>query len=87
MPAIRRGHALHAGDVAVIRKDASQLAVHDLSVQQGRLRMRGAPLKGADYMLFRIERLAERDDWDSLATIATPFRDALTALSLSLIHI
>lgn len=75
------GHALHAGYVAVIRKDASQLAVHDLSVQQGRLRLRGAPLAGADYMLFRIERLAERDDWDSLASIATPFRDALTALS------
>jgi hypothetical protein len=33
-------------------------------------------------MLFRIERMAERDDWDSLASIATPFRDALTAISL-----
>jgi hypothetical protein len=75
------GHALHAGFVAVIRKDATQLAVQDLSVQQGRLRLRGAPLGGADYMLFRIERVAERDDWDSLASIATPFRDALTALT------
>jgi hypothetical protein len=73
--------ALHAGYVAVIRREAAQLAVHDLSVQQGMLRLRGAALTGADYMLFRIERLTERDDWDSLASIAAPFRDALTALS------
>ncbi len=73
--------ALHAGYVAVIRRDASQLSVHDLSVQQGVLRLRGVPLAGADYMLFRIERVDERDDWDSLASIASPFRDALTALS------
>ncbi len=73
--------ALHAGYVAVVRRDAAQLPAQDLSVQQGVLRFRGAPLTGADYMLFRIERMAERDDWDSLASIAAPFRDALTALS------
>lgn len=73
--------ALHAGYVAVIRRDAAQLKVHDLSVQQGLLRLRGVPLSGADYMLFRIERVSERDDWDSLSSIAAPFRDALTALS------
>lgn len=73
--------ALHAGYVAVVRRDVAQLSALDLSVQQGVLRYRGAPLTGADYMLFRIERMAERDDWDSLASIAAPFRDALTALS------
>jgi hypothetical protein len=73
--------ALHAGYIAVVRRDAAQLPAQDLSVQQGVLRFRGAPLVGADYLLFRIERMAERDDWDSLASIATPFRDALTALS------
>ena len=77
----RPPQALHAGYVAVVRRDVSQLSVHDLSVQQGVLRLRGAPLTGADYMLFRIERVDERDDWDSLASIANPFRDALTALS------
>ena len=77
----RSPQALHAGYVAVIRRDASQLSVHDLSVQRGVLRLRGVPLTGADYMLFRIERVDERDDWDSLTSIATPFRDALTALS------
>lgn len=74
-------HALHAGYLAVVRCAATQLPVADLSVQQGVLRYRGAPLSGVDYMLFRIERMVERDDWDSLASIATPFRDALTALS------
>ena len=73
--------ALHAGYVAVIRRDASQLSVHDLSVQQGTLRLRGIPPAGVDYMLFRVERVGERDDWDTLASIAAPFRDALTALS------
>jgi hypothetical protein len=73
--------ALHAGYVAVLRRDASQLSAHDLSVQQGMLRLRGAAPAGVDYMLFRVERVAERDDWDSLASIAGPFRDALTALS------
>ena len=57
--------ALHAGYIAVIRREATQLPAHDLSVQQGVLRLRGAPLTGADYMRFRIERVAERDDWDN----------------------
>lgn len=73
--------ALHAGYVAVVRREAALLPAQDLSVQQGVLRFRGAPLTGADYMLFRVERMAERDDWDTLASIAAPFRDALTALS------
>jgi hypothetical protein len=73
--------ALHAGYLAVIRRDGGQLLVEDLSIQDGVLRYRHAPLAGVDYMLFRIERMTERDDWDSLASIAAPFRDALTALS------
>lgn len=73
--------ALHAGYLAVVRRDAAQLAVADLSVENGVLRYRRSPLLGADHMLFRIERTAERDDWDSLASIAAPFRDALAALS------
>lgn len=73
--------ALHAGYVAVIRRDVAQVPVGDLSVAQGRLRFRGAPIGDADYMLFRVERVQERDDWDALSSISTPFRDALTALS------
>lgn len=74
-------HALHAGYLAILKRESSQIAAADLSVEDGRLRLGGAPVRGVDYLLLRIERLAERDDWDSLRSIATPFRDALSALS------
>ena len=73
--------ALHAGYLAVVRRAAAPIDAAALRVETGRLRLRGEPLDGADSMLFRIERMTERDDWDSLATIARPFRDALTALA------
>ncbi|HTV03385.1 MAG TPA: hypothetical protein VMF13_22735 [Luteitalea sp.] len=73
--------ALHAGYVAVVRRDGAAIDPARLSVEQGRLRLDGQVLAGADYMLFRIERMDESDDWDSLLTIARPFRDALAALS------
>lgn len=72
---------LHAGYLAVIRRDMAQVSPADLSIRNGRLQYQGGPLGAADYMLFRIERLAERDDWDSLQPIETPFRDALAALA------
>lgn len=74
-------HALHAGYLAILRRDSSQFSATGLSVEDGRLRHDGVPVRGVDYLLLRIERLAERDDWDSLRSIATPFRDALSALS------
>jgi hypothetical protein len=74
-------HALHAGYLAIVRRDGSDVSAAALSVEDGRLRQRDTALTGADYMLIRIERLAERDDWDTLRSIALPFRDALTALS------
>jgi hypothetical protein len=73
--------ALHAGFVAVIRRDALTIDTGEVSVDRGRLRYRGQPLTGADYLLFRVERMAERDDWDGLSSVARPFRDALAALS------
>jgi hypothetical protein len=73
--------ALHAGFVAVLRRDALKVDVAEVSVDRARLRYRGQPLTGVDYLLFRVERMAERDDWDSLSSIARPFHDALTALS------
>jgi len=39
------------------------------------------PIEGQDYMLFRIERVEERDDWDQLLPIAEPFRRAVEALA------
>ena len=73
--------ALHAGYLAVVRRAAGPIDVGSLTVDGGRLRLHGQPLGGADSLLFRIERMEERDDWDSLVTIARPFKDALTALA------
>jgi hypothetical protein len=73
--------ALHAGYLAVVRRAGAPVDVTALSVDRNRLRLHGQPIDGADSMLFRIERMAERDDWDGLATIARPFKDALTALA------
>lgn len=77
----RAPHALHAGYLAVVRRDAALLPPQDVSVRDGQLRCRGLPLIDADYMLFRVERMTERDDWDSLSSIAGPYGDALAALS------
>jgi hypothetical protein len=38
------------------------------------------PLAAADYMLLRLEIRPERDDWDSLTSIADPFNKAFEAL-------
>lgn len=73
-------HALHAGYIAIVRRDAREVEAGSLSVSEGRLRYEGAALSGADYLLFRVERLAERDDWDRLSSIARPFNEALAAL-------
>jgi hypothetical protein len=73
--------ALHAGYLAVVRRAAGPVDGAALTVDGGRLRLQGQPLNGADSLLFRIERMDERDDWDSLVTIARPFKDALTALA------
>ncbi|BCS35917.1 hypothetical protein TBR22_A51520 [Luteitalea sp. TBR-22] len=73
--------ALHAGYVAILRQGASALEARDLSVQQGRLHLRGAPVTGLDYMLLRIERVEERDDWRALSAIDAPFREAQAALA------
>lgn len=73
--------ALHAGYVAVLRGDAAGFDARDLSVQQGRLHLRAAPVTGLDYMLLRIERVEERDDWRALTAIDAPFREAQAALA------
>jgi hypothetical protein len=72
--------ALHAGYVVVMRAERSQVNPSGLAVEAGRLRHHGQPLTGVDYLLFRIERMAERDDWDGLSSIARPLHGALAAL-------
>jgi hypothetical protein len=66
--------------------DAPQRDVTQFWVQDGRLKygsslQSAAPMTGFHYMLFRIERRDERDDWDSLTAIQEPFKKAIEALS------
>jgi hypothetical protein len=79
-------NALAAGYVALIKPSKpGAIATASLRVENDSLRLSGgagsAPLPdGHDYLLFKIERRQERDDWDSLTTIQKPFADARRAL-------
>jgi hypothetical protein len=82
------GTTFRPGYLAVVLGAKAQLlqGSQELWVDAGRL-CRGSalsniePLTGYDYMLFRIERRTDRDDWDELASIREPFEKALEALA------
>jgi hypothetical protein len=81
-----KGTVLRPGYHAVILATPGQVAIERLSVVDGRLhykkdpRAAAEPLRGYDFMLFRIEGRAERDDW-RLSNIDGPLRQAITAYS------
>jgi hypothetical protein len=60
---------------------SSQLVVRDDVLCSGPSRESAKPLSGYQYLLFRIESSAERDDWDSLASIRTPYEQSLEFLT------
>lgn len=66
--------------LVVVSAPEGTLAKEKISVEGGRLRYEGNPLSGYDYMVFRIDTPAERDDWDSLSTIPEPYDDAIGML-------
>jgi hypothetical protein len=73
----RVANPLAAGYIALIKPSRpGAIATPSLRVEQDSLRLPD----GHDYMLFKIERRQERDDWDSLTTIQKPFADARRAL-------
>jgi hypothetical protein len=80
------GSVLRPGYHAVVLATGSQVAADRLSVVDGRLHYKkdpgagSAPLRGYDYMLFRIEGRTERDDW-RLSNIDGPLRQAINAYS------
>lgn len=76
---------LRAGYFAVILADDNQLEDRKLWVEKGRLKYgdtlaAARPLSGYHYMLFRLERRSERDDWDSLTAIQEPYDKAIEML-------
>ncbi len=77
--------SLRAGYFAVILSDDSKFADDKLWVDNGRLKhgdtsASAKPLTGLNYMLFRLERRDERDDWDSLKAIQDPYDKAIEML-------
>lgn len=75
------------GYYAAIRATEQQINKNDLRVVDNQLRLsRGPgesdsePFTGFDYMLFRVEVREERDDYDMLAAIQGPMRNAQSAL-------
>ena len=78
------GASLRAGYIAVVLAEESEIKPDNLWVVDGRLRYGTSkdakPLTGFNYMLFRLERRDERDDWDSLTAIRDPYNKAIEML-------
>jgi hypothetical protein len=83
------GNPLRAGYYAVVAADAKTFPADQLRVKSGRLRIgpdeaSSKPLTGYDYMLFRVDRLESRSDWDKLTTIQEPYEEAIGLLKQSI---
>lgn len=59
--------------------DGRELWVDDYRLKQGDTAETAGPLNDCDYMLFHIERVEDRDDWESFPEIAAPLGAALSA--------
>lgn len=78
-------NVLRAGYFVVIAADSETIVPQNLFVVDDGLRYgnkieTSMPLTGCDYMLFRLECRAERDDWDSLTAIQKPYERAIEML-------
>jgi hypothetical protein len=78
-------NVLRAGHFVVIAADSKTITPQKLFVVDDELRYgntieTSTPLTGYDYMLFRLERRDERDDWDSLTSIQKPYERAIEML-------
>ncbi len=73
------------GYFAVLLATGAALSPDALSVDSDRLRIgtngtAPTPLSGIPYMLFRLDRLTERADWEGLQELVEPFDQATNAL-------
>lgn len=75
------GESLVSGSFAIVFATESEIPPKDLSVTDRQLRFRGQELTGRNYMVIRIERLDERDDFDSLSAIHDPYQQAIDLLT------
>ena len=79
------GDELSSGYLAVILAPQDQIEQAQLGIKERRLRIGTSlavsrPYTEYTYMLFYIECLEERDDWDALSRIQEPFKRAIEAL-------
>jgi hypothetical protein len=74
-----QGNSLVPGYFAVILATTNDVDSAKLSVKEGQLFHNGKPFTGFDYMLYRMEGRAERDDW-RLKNIQEPLDKAIEAL-------
>lgn len=77
--------SLRAGYFAVISADDAEVDNDKLWINDGRLKYgeslaSAKPFRGYNYMLFRLERRDDRDDWDSLTAIREPYNKAIEML-------
>ena len=72
---------LQEGHLICIGTPPGTVAAADLAVVGGRLQHRGQPLEGYDYLVFHIERCADRDDWRfaDLEALIDRAKDAILA--------
>jgi hypothetical protein len=78
-------NVLRAGYFVVIAADSKTIVPQNLFVVDDGLRYgnkieSSTPLTDYNYMLFRLERRDERDDWDSLIAIQKPYERAIEML-------
>jgi hypothetical protein len=71
---------LRAGYFAVLSATTDDYSKDTFSVDADELKYDGKTLIGVNYLLFRIECRDARDDWDELASIRDPYREALKML-------
>jgi hypothetical protein len=71
---------LRAGYFAILSATAADYTANSFSVDADELKYEGEVLTGVNYLLFRIECRDTRDDWDQLASIRDPYKEALKML-------
>jgi hypothetical protein len=81
----RDGDKLGSGYLVVILTPQDQIQKAQLGIVEGRLHVGTSSVASRlytdhTYMLFYIECLEERDDWDALSSIQVPFERAIEAL-------
>ncbi len=75
------GENFQSGSFAIVFATDQEVPTANLSVINQQLRFKGKEMTGRNYMLIRVERRDERDDFDSLSSIREPYQQAIDLLT------